>query len=314
MNQQTKPHPGIYVLMLLVPLFWGAAFGAGKHVVTEIPPLTAAAFRFGFAGILLAVWVTITKEWNLTAIRSRWMGLLIMSLTGIFTYNMLFFVAIQYTSAANGSLIMATSPVFITLGAILFLKEAGSKRLMMGILLSLLGVIAVITKGSPDVLLSLSFEKGDVMFIAAMFTWVTNGVLGKVVMKEVSPLLTTTVTTLFGSALLVLFSFTEEGWGKIPEMSGQAWMEMLFLILFATVIAFFLWNKGIQRIGASKTGAYMNLVPVNAAWISAIFYGAQITWLQIIGMLMVITGVSIAMSRKNVWRKIRNENTALHTH
>ncbi|WP_425341251.1 DMT family transporter [Brevibacillus borstelensis] len=109
--------------MLVVPVFWGGAFGTAQHVISEIPPITAAALRFGTAGLILIALAHLRGEWKLEALKKHWLGLLFMSVTGVFAYNAFFFIGLSYTSAINGSLIMANSPVLITLGAVLFLGE-----------------------------------------------------------------------------------------------------------------------------------------------------------------------------------------------
>lgn len=281
----------IYVLMLLVPLFWGGAFGAAKHVITEIPPMTAAAFRFGVAGIILLIITIARSEFKVRVIKERWVGIILMGISGILVYNAFFFIALKYTSAINGSLIMSSTPVFMTLGAVLFLKEKWSLRLGIGIGISLFGVVTVILKGSIQNLIMLSFNFGDLLFIGALIGWFTHGLLGKVVMKGTSPLLTTTLTTLVGSFFLFICSLFEEGWGQIPHMSIQSWIEMIYMIVFASVLAFLLWNRGIHEIGASKASIFMNFVPIHATWIAILLYGSSITWIQIIGIAMVIIGV-----------------------
>lgn len=281
----------IYIWMFTVPLFWGGAFGAAQHVITEVPPITAAAFRFGTAGLILFVFTLLRGEWQVAEMKKHWLGLLLMSVTGVFAYNALFFIGLSYTSAINGSLIMANSPVLITLGAVLFLKESWNKKLGIGLLLSLSGVLLVIVKGSWEAMTSLSFNAGDLLFLSALLCWALYGLIGKVVMKGVSPLLTTASTTMAGAFFLIVWSFTAGGWDRVPHMSGQAWGEMAYMTIFATILAFFLWNQGIHRLGASKASIYMNLVPINACWIAVLFYGSSMTWVQCIGIVLVIAGV-----------------------
>ncbi|MED3729665.1 DMT family transporter, partial [Priestia filamentosa] len=144
MGTKSKQKAGIYFLMLLVPLFWGGAFGAAKHVITEISPITAATLQFGPAGLILLLVVTMRSQWKIDVLKKQWFGLLMMALTGILGYNAFFFVALGHTSAINGSLIMATTPVFVTFGAALFLNETWNGRLGIGLLLSLIGVFLVI--------------------------------------------------------------------------------------------------------------------------------------------------------------------------
>ncbi|WP_126424964.1 DMT family transporter [Brevibacillus marinus] len=281
----------IYLVLLLVPLFWGGAFGAGKHVVTEIPPFTTAAIRFGIASLLLAIWLTAVRGWDWRLIKQRWFGLLILALTGIVAYNCLFYLGLQYTSATNGALISATNPVFTAIIASIFLGEAWSARLGLGTLLSLAGVLMVITGGSWESLRHLSFNPGDVWLFGSVASWVIYGIVGKIVMRGVPPLLATTVTTIVGTLPLFAFAGWEGGWRSVPQLSGQAIAELLYMGVFASVIATVLWNEGIHRIGATKTSAYMNLVPINAMWTAALLYGESISWAQYVGMVLVIGGV-----------------------
>nr|WP_054950361.1 DMT family transporter [Numidum massiliense] len=108
-----KNQLAIYLLLLLVPLFWGGAFGAAEHVVSEISPFTAATIRFASAGLILLMILVARSEWDARAVHKHWRGLLLMSVTRIFLYNAFFFVGLNITSAVNGSLIVATGPVFM---------------------------------------------------------------------------------------------------------------------------------------------------------------------------------------------------------
>lgn len=295
-ENKNKKWNKMYAWMLLVPLFWGGSFSAAEHVVSEIPPLVAAAIRFAVAGILLFVYVRLKSEWRVDVLKMRWKGLLLVSLTGIFGYNAFFFLALSYTSAINGSLIIATMPVFVSLGAILFLKEAWTGRLAISLFLSLLGVLAVITKGSISLLFSLSFNTGDLLFIAALACGVIYGLVGKTVMKDISPLLATAIMTSTGSIFLFFCSLIEGGWEKVPDLSIQGWGEMLYMVICGTMIGYLIFNKGLEQIGAGKASIYLNLTPVVTVLLSVMMYDSVVTWKEIPGILMVLAGVYLAAS------------------
>lgn len=291
MGETGKSLRSTYWMLLLVPLFWGGAFGAGKHVLTELPPFTTATLRFGLAGLLLMIWLTWQRGWDIKQIRERWLGLLILSVTGIFGYNAFFFLGLQYTSATNGALVIAMNPVSTTIAAVIWFGEMWSRRLGLGMLLSLIGVLVVISHGSIEIVRTLSFNTGDIMLLGAVASWSIYSSIGKVVMKGMSTLLVTTVTTVTGTLGLFVGTLFEDGWSRVPEMSMQSWVEIVYMAAFATVIAFVLWNMGLQRIGSSRTSSYVNLVPINAAWIAYAFYGEQVTWAHAVGLCLVVSGV-----------------------
>jgi drug/metabolite transporter (DMT)-like permease len=279
--------------MLFVPLFWGGAFGVTKHVLTELPPLTASAVRFLMAGLLMAGWAAWRGEWNLRSVRGSWLGLIGLGATGVLGYNLFFAVGMQYTSAINGALVVVINPVTTALVAVLFLGERWSWRLGLGIVLSLTGVLTVITRGDPTALQSISLNKGELLMLGAVASWTTYTSLGKIVMRRVSPTMATVVSTLLGTGMLVLASLTETGWKSVPQVSGQVAAELLYLAVFASFVAFLLYNIGVREIGASKASSYINLMPVNALWIAAVLYGEVITLPQVVGMLFVVSGVFV---------------------
>lgn len=281
----------IYFVMLLVPLFWGGAFATTKHVVGELPPLTTSALRFGLAGLLMAGWLACQGGWDWTLIRRRWLGLTGLGITGIFFYNFFFSIAMQYTSAINGALVVVVNPVTTALVAVTLLGEPWSWRLGAGLVLSFVGVLVTITQGSLAVLANMAFNYGDLLLVGGVISWTTYTSLGKLVMKEVPAMLATTVSTLIGSLLLAAASLYEHGWHKVADMSGQTAAEMVYLILFATIAAYFLFNLGIKRIGASRASAYINLMPPNAIWIAAVLYGEKVTLLHLAGAALIVSGV-----------------------
>lgn len=290
MTDQTKS-TNIYLIMLLVPLFWGGAFGATKHVVTEIPPLTASALRFFLAGLLMTAWVAGRGGWDWAPLRRRWGGLLLLAVTGVFIYNVFFAVGLKYTSAINAALVIVVNPITTAIVAVTLLGEPWSWRLVAGVALAFLGVLTTITKGSLAAFAALSFSGGDLLMVGGVLSWSAYTCIGKIVMKDVPPLLATSASTLAGSILLLAASIVEDGWARLPAAGGQTLAEMAYLVVFPTVVAFFLFNTGIKRIGASRASAYINLMPVNAIWIAAVFYGETVTAAHLAGAALIISGL-----------------------
>ena len=277
--------------MLLVPFFWGGAFGSTKHVLSEVPPLTVSAFRFMTAGLLMAGWTLWRNEWDWNPVRRNWPGLLLLGISGVLGYNALFSIGMQYTTAINGALVVVINPVTTSIVAVLFLGERFSIRLGLGVLLSLLGVLTVITRGDLSALQTLSINKGEVWLLGAVASWTTYTSLAKVVMRNMPVAMATTVSTLIGAVMLWAASLSESSWGKLPDVSGQVAVELVFLAVFPSFIAYLIFNRGIREIGASKASAYINLMPVNAVMIAALFYGETVTAQQIAGMFLVMSGV-----------------------
>lgn len=288
-----------YVILLLVPLFWGGAFGATKHVLTELPPLTTSAVRFLLAGGIMALWAYGRQEWNWQLVRQYWAGLLGLGISGVFFYNFFFATGMLYTSAINGALVIVVNPVFTACAAVLLFGESWNWRIALGLALSLTGVFFVVTQGNLSLLASQPVGIGELYLFGAVASWVIYTLIGKKIIRQVGASLATAASTLMGAILLTAAAaLTENQWGKALSLSAQSNWEMFYLAVFPTFVAFILYNWGIERVGATKTSAYINLMPVNALWIAAVFYGETITLPHIIGMTLTLLGVIITTQTK----------------
>lgn len=288
-----------YIILLLVPLFWGGAFATTKHVVTELPPLTASALRFMTAGLLMLLWSIWRKELNWPLIRQNLFPLLAVGATGVFLYNYFFATGLQYTSAITGSLIIVVNPVFTACIASLFMGESRDWRVLIGVILSFIGVSFVVCKGDFSILTQMSIGTGEKYLFGAVASWVAYTLMIKKVTRTMGASVVTSVSTILGAVMLLVSSILlEEQWDKALSLSTQTILELLYLAIFATVIAFVLFIWGIQRIGATKASAYINLMPINALWIAVLMYGETISAYHLIGMSLTIAGVFMTTQGK----------------
>ncbi|WP_378955913.1 DMT family transporter [Pelosinus sp. sgz500959] len=288
-----------YLILLLVPLFWGGAFGTTKHILSELPPLTTSALRFIIAGLLLFIWSSWRRELSWLPIKQNFFSLMALGATGVFSYNYFFSVGLQYTSAVTAALIIVINPVFTTCIASFFMGEAWNWRTLLGVAISLLGVSLVVSKGDLSILTQMSIGVGEVYLFGSVASWVVYTLIIKKMTRTIGTSLVTAVSTIMGAVMLLIISIIKEDqWSKVMNVSSQTMLEILYLAAFATVIAFLLFNWGIQRIGATKAAAYINLMPINALWIAVFLYGEKISTYHLIGMSLTIAGVFITTQNK----------------
>ena len=288
-----------YIILLLVPLFWGGAFGTTKHVLTELPPLKASALRFMIAGFLMLLWSGWRGDLKWKSIRQNVLSLLALGVTGVFLYNYFFATGMQYTSAVTGALIIVVNPVFTAGIASLFMGESRNWRTLIGVILSLVGVSLVVSKGDLSIITKMSIGVGEQYLFGAVASWVAYTLIIKKATRTMGAGLVTSVSTVLGAVMLLVVSVISEGqWSKTLSLSNQTILEILYLAVFATVVAFLLFNWGIQRIGATKASAYINLMPINALWIAVLLYGETISAYHLIGMSLTIAGVFITTKSK----------------
>lgn len=291
--------PKIYVMLLFVSIFIGASFNLAAYAVHYFSAPAAAAWRFGLAACLILVLLFMKERLNLQALQSNWRLFIVLGILGVFGFNMMFFEGMKSTSPLNGSLIMATSPLVSTLLARWILKEPLNARQGTGIVISLLGVLLVITQGSWHVLSTLSFSRGDLLIMEGNLCWALYGVLNRRFIHGSSSLATTAYTMTVGAAGLLIFANSGPDTLPLAAIPLTAWGAILFMALFTSVLGYLWWNEGIAQIGVSRTSIFFNLVPLVTMLLS-IVSGAHITLVQMLGTAMVILGVvfATALSRR----------------
>lgn len=289
-----------YLLLILVPIFWGGAFVAAKFVVQELPPFTVAAIRFALATLCLWPLMYYREGEKAKLGKQDLLGMLVLGLSGIFGYNALFFCGLQFTSATNGSLIVATNPIITLLLAAVFLKEKISWQKALGIAISFIGVTFVITNGNLFSILQAKYNLGDLLLMGAPLCWAIYSIIGKGIMQRYSPLACTTYACGFGTLMLLPFSLYElsqKGLFIFTQTSFLGWLAIVYMAVFASVLGFVWWYKGVEKIGASKTSIFTNLVPVSAVVLASVLLGEKITGGDLVGAGLVISGVYLTTKK-----------------
>ncbi|MCU6794481.1 DMT family transporter [Paenibacillus sp. WQ 127069] len=280
-----------YVLLTLSAVFWGANFNAGQIAIQVMSPIQVAAWRFLIAGVCMFTIYLIKERPSWSTVKADLLIHVLMGVSGIFVMNILLFEGLQDTNALYTSLISSTSPFLTLLLSVLVLRERLIPRQMAGFVVSLIGVWLVLTNGSLLELESVSY--GALYVLLAAFLWAIYGILGRKYIRSSSPLATTATTMLVGSICYLPFiAFQVNTVGSVSPVS--AWMSVLFMSLFCTVLAYLWWNEGIAAIGVNRTSMFFNIVPISTLTISA-FSGDKIQLFQIVGVLSVVTGIVLTI-------------------
>ncbi|GFO62135.1 DMT family transporter [Geomonas paludis] len=288
----------VYLKLVLTTFFWGGTFVAARLAVKEAPPFFSASSRFSIAGICLialTAWYAAKEGKPFPVPKNvRELALLFsLGVTGIFCYNAVFFTGLKLTTATSGALIVAINPLLTAVLSALWLRERVTPTQAVGLLVSLLGVAVVISKGSWAVLANFAFNKGDLIMLGAPLCWALYSILGKKALATFTPLAATAYAALFGTMLLVPAALVEHAvaGGPIPSFTLVGWLAILQLALLGTVVGFVWWYQGVGRIGASRAAVFVNLVPFFGALQAALFLGERVVLPQLVGGMLVVAGV-----------------------
>ena len=289
----------VYIKLVMTTFFWGGTFVAGKWAVGEAPPLFVATLRFAIASFVL--WALVARRYRGSRERfpmpeggRQWAGLFSLGLTGVFLYNFVFLTGLSWTSATNGSLIVAFNPLLTAVLSALWLKERVRPVQAGGLLLALLGVGVVVTHGSVAVMRSLSFNPGDLLMLGAPLAWALYTILGKKMLANFPPLVATAYASLFGTLLLLPAAALEGSLlSGFYRLTVYGWISVLQLSLLGTVAGFVWWYEGVEMLGASRAAVFVNLVPLFGVLLSTLILSESLEVSQLAGGIVVVLGVAI---------------------
>lgn len=275
-----------YLLLLFTSLLWGGNFVVGKSLVDYATPSTLTLLRWLIAVILL-VPIVLWKEKTLKPNKLAIVPLLLMGGTGVVLFNVFQFMALEFTTASNVGLISTINMFSIALSSYLFLKERINVFQIMAMLISLGGVLLVLTNGHLTVLFSLQFNKGDLFMMIAVALWGLYSVCSKWAMKYTTPLMATLYSGVFGIMMLLPFHVGDIA---IKHVDASFIQSILYTGLISTVLCMLFWNIGVQKIGATTSGLFLNFNPVFTAILAFLFLDEKMTWIQGLGGVIVIVG------------------------
>ena len=193
-----------YSTLILTMLLWGGTFIAGRALADTVAPASAAFLRFSLASMALAVFTYFIDGKLSLPPRKQWGSILLLGLTGVFSYNVLFFTGLHSVNAGRASLIIALNPLVITIFASLFLGESLSFRQFCGVILSLAGAVYVIGDGHPGHLLSGEFGRGELAILGCVASWTAYSLIGRAVLSSLSPLASVFYSSCVGTVMLLL--------------------------------------------------------------------------------------------------------------
>jgi len=287
----------VYIKLLLTALFWGGTFIAGKLIANRVEPFSAAFLRFCVASILLLILTSRERGGFPPIKKTQFITLFLLGMTGVFSYNALFFKGLQFMGAGRASLIIANNPVIITLFAALIFKEKLSWIKVSGIVLSVTGAMVVISKGSPGELLRGGVGWGEILIFGCVGSWVAYTLIGKAIMKDLSPLASVSYSSLIGTAALFIPALAEGMTTAVPQYSILDWVCIAYLGVFGTVLGFVWYYEGIKALGPTRAGQFINFVPICAILLAFFILGEPVTLSLLVGAGLVISGVSLTNMR-----------------
>ena len=284
-----------YLLLFLTTLFWSGNFIVGKAAsMYAIPPFSLNFYRWLFAWLILLPFTfkEIIKKKDYILSNSGFF--IILGITSITILNSIVYYSLNFTQVISGVLMISTIPVMIIFISSLLKIEKTNIFQIFGVILSLTGVIFIVTKADIEILITLNFNKGDLTMIVAMFSWATYSALLKKKKYELTQISLLQIVITFGLAFLIPIYFIEMSMGYLIKLGKPFYLTLTYVVLFPGLASFFFWIKGISIIGANRSGIFLHLMPIFGAIMAMIIFGEKFMFYHFLGAIFIFMGIILS--------------------
>jgi len=284
-----------YIMLVCASLFWAGNFMVGKYAfLTEIPPLSLVFYRWSLVWIILLPFTYKEIIEHKNTILNNLPLLFFLGLTSVGLFNSFTYLSLIHTQVINASLFNTAIPAIIILLCFLFKIEKTNKFQILGLVISVCGILAIITKLKLTILLSLNFNKGDLIMIGGVITW---GVYSTLLKKKKFnlPLLTLVhIICTFGLISVLPQFLYELSNGQVIKFDTNLFYTLIFLALFPSIGSYYCWAGAVSIIGANRAGIFLSLIPLFSTIMAIAFYKEQFQFFHLIGAILIVLGLFLS--------------------
>ncbi len=294
MPAPTRPTLLTVTLLLLATASWGSNWVVARALHGEVPPMAMAFWRWVAASLFMLplAWPVLRGDWP--RLRASWRRMIPLGIAGCTGMSVLGYLAMQHTTATNASLINGSLPIMIVALSALLPGGRASGRLLLGIVVSALGVACIILRGDPMTLLTLSLNPGDLLMLGGVLIWAAYTVALRWRPAELHEASFTLALFVVGAASCLPLYAWEISKGTHMLVSPGAVAGLVHLALFPSILAYQCWSYAVPRVGAGVAGAFSNLTPVFGTLWAAMFLDEALRAWHVAGLALVFTGIAIA--------------------
>jgi len=284
-----------YLLLVLTTLFWSGNFIVGKAASTyEIPPFSLNFYRWLFAGLILLPFTLKEILQKKNYIFENIGFFIILGISSITIFNSAVYYSLYYMQVISGVLMISTIPVWIMFISTILGIEKTNKFQILGVILSLIGVLFIITKSDLNLIKNLDFNKGDLIMASGMFAWALYSALLKKKTYEISQITLLEVVIIIGLLFLIPIYILEINLGNPLVVDKPFILTLSYVVLFPGLASFFFWIKGISIIGANRAGVFLHLMPIFGSLMAIFLFNERFMFYHLFGAIFIIAGITLS--------------------
>ena len=276
-------------------LGWAGNTVAGRMSTGEISPMVVVFLRWFIISIFLILFLNKKLILSFKLISGKLVWLCLMGSLGLTGFNALFYIAAQNTTAINLGIIQGIMPAIILVGSVIMFKEAVNFTKVAGLIIAFFGVLVVVSQGDYERVILLSFNYGDLVMLCACFFYsgFTLGLKNKPVIDPIVLMTYFSLSALIFSIPLLIIEYYL-GLIQVPATS-TAWLTILYIAFVPSFLAQIFFIRGVELVGASKAGLFINFLPIFAAILGVLLLGERLFVYHLISLFIVLLGVYLFM-------------------
>ena len=289
MKSRARASP--FLLLTLTPLLWSCNWIVGRGLHAEIPPLAMTFFRWLFAIVILAPFALpqVRRDWPI--LRRNMKPMLLLGIVGVGLHNALAYLGLNYTTATNGVILNSFIPVMIIALSWVILRERLLPLQLVGVAVSLAGVLAILSQGSLAALAAFRLNGGDLLIILSMAMWSVYTIGLRWKPEGLGTLTFLFVVMCVGDLAVFPLWLAETIWGRSMHWTAINVAALLSVALFSSVLAYIFWNRGVEEVGANVAGLFVHLMPVYGVGLAWLFLGERLAAYHVAGIALILTGI-----------------------
>jgi drug/metabolite transporter (DMT)-like permease len=280
-------------LLVAANLFWAGNIVLGRGLVGQVPPVTLSWCRW-FGAFVVAIgfaWPRLRAD--APVMLRHWKMMLLLSATGIASYNTMAYLGLTGTTALNVLLLQSATPLIIILWAFALFRETPSLRQAAGVMLSLFGVAVIAGRGSAELLWHLRLNPGDLWVLAALAIYAFYCVMLRK-RPAVHPLSFLVAAMGIGSCMILPFMLWEIASGASIHGGLPSWIGIAYTAVLPSFVAYLFFNRGVELVGAGAAGQSMHLMPLFGSVLAVLFLHERFQPYHVAGMAMICGGIVLA--------------------
>jgi drug/metabolite transporter (DMT)-like permease len=282
-----------YLLLAFAGLCWSGNHLLGRAIEGHVPPLGISTMRWLIPTLVL--WPVarphLQRDWP--AIKSHWVIVLWLGITGGAIFSGLQYLGLQYTSALNVSVLNSLVPVLIVAAGALIFHDRITFVQVLGIVTSLVGVLVIVTRGSLDTLVAMSFSKGDIIILVNMAVFAVYAAYQRL-RPQIHWLSFLFIIGVISAVATFPFFVWESLSGFTFRPTALTLFAVAYVSIFPSVLALAAWNRSVEVIGANRAAPFLHLVAVFTAALSYAVLGEPLAAFHVMGFVLILTGVWLA--------------------